>query len=289
MTPTNDRQIAEWNGVSGQNWLQHQMRFDAMLAEHAEALLDVASPGVDEAVLDVGCGSGGTTLAVARAVGSAGRVTGIDVSRPLLQRARVRALEMGVAADFVWADASRHPFSPGTFDLLVSRLGVMFFDHPVAAFTRLREALRAGGRCVFLAWRSAAENEGAALPLRAALHALAPPAPASPDAPGPFSFGDRNRLERRLLDAGFAEVRIVPFDAPLLFGMGGTEEEALDDAVQMAFHLGPLRRLLGEQPETVRERVCRDVREAFRAKLSGDGVMLSSAAWIVSARAGGPG
>jgi len=288
MAPANERQIAEWNGVSGRNWLTHQARFDAMLAAHTEALIDAASPRTGEAVLDVGCGSGGATLAIAKAGGRRGRLIGIDVSHPLLQLACARASRAGVQADFVWADASRHPFLPGTFDLLVSRLGVMFFDHPIAAFARLRETLRAGGRCVFLAWRSAAENEGVALPAHAALHTLAPPAPTPPEAPGPFSFGDRNKLESRLRDAGFGEIHIAPFDAPLRFGIGATEDEALDDAVQMAFHLGPLRRLLGDQPEEIREVVCRDVRNAFKAKLSGGSVVLASAAWIVSAYAGNP-
>lgn len=284
MTSINERQIADWNGVSGRNWLTHQARFDAMLAGHTRALLDAALPAKGEAVLDVGCGTGSTSLAVASAVGRTGQLVGIDVSQQLLRRAHARASHAGVPSDFVWADASRHPFQPNSFDLLISRLGVMFFDDPVAAFSRLRQSLRPGGRGVFLAWRSAAENEGAALPMRTALQTVAPPAPVSPDAPGPFSFGNRDKLDRRLREAGFDEIAITPFDAPLLFGVGVTEDEALDDAVQMSFHLGPLRRLVGNEPEAVRDEVCRNLREAFRAKLSGGAVVLASAAWIVSVR-----
>lgn len=257
-----------------------------MLWAHTAVLVHAASPRPGEAILDVGCGAGGTVLAIAEAVARAQRLVGIDVSGPLLQRASSRASRAGVRAAFVWADAGRHPFLSPTFDLLVSRLGVMFFDDPVAAFGRLRETLRPGGRLVCLAWRSAGENEGASLPLRAARRILPLLAPASPDAPGPFSFGDRNTMEQRLRDAGFVEIRVEPFDAPLLFGVGRTEDDALDDAVQMAFHLRPLRRLLGDEPESVRRAVRQDVRDAFAARLTREGVLLSSAAWIVSARVG---
>jgi SAM-dependent methyltransferase len=286
MPSPNLKQIADWNGASGQSWLTHQKRFDTMLAAHAKALMLAAAPQAGETVLDIGCGAGATSLAMANAVGSAGRVVGIDISQALLQRARVRAGEAGLPADFLWADAGRHPFPPRTFDLLVSRLGVMFFDEPVSAFAHLREALRPAGRLLFLAWRSAAENEGASLPMGAALRTLPPPAPASPDAPGPFSFGDRERVARLLRDAGFIRIEIAPLDAALRFGRGNTPDEALDDAVQMAFHLGPLRRLLDDKPEQVRQAVCRDVREAFASRLTRDGVVLSSAAWLVSARPG---
>ncbi len=286
MSSPNLKQMLDWNGSSGQSWLAHQARFDSMLAAHAVALIQAAAPQSGESVVDVGCGAGATSLALAAAVGPSGRVVGVDISQGLLQRARARAQEAHLPIDLVLADAGRHPFPPRVFDLLASRLGVMFFDDPVSAFGRLREALRPSGRLLFLSWRGASENEGASVPMQAALRTLSAPARVSPDAPGPFSLGDRERIARLLGEAGFTHIEITPFDAALLFGRGDTRDEALDDAVQMAFHLGPLRRLLTDQPEPVRHAVCRDVREAFASRLTRDGVVLSSGAWIVSAQRG---
>ncbi len=286
MPSPNLKQILDWNGSSGHSWLAHQARFDCMLEAHAEALMRAVAPQCAEAVLDIGCGTGAVSLALASTVGRNGSVVGADVSQILLQRAQARALESGLAISFVRADAGRHPFQPQAFDVLTSRLGVMFFDDPVSAFVQLRKSLRPSGRVVFLCWRSAAENEGASLPMRAALRTLAPPAALSADAPGPFSFGDPEHLTRLLREAGYEHVKITPFDAPLLFGQGRTDDEALDDGVQMAFHLGPLRRLLADQPEPIRQAVCHDVREALASRLISRKVVLSSAAWIVRAQPG---
>lgn len=284
MASTNQKQSMDWNGKSGQSWLAHQERFDRMLSAHGAALLLAAAAQPGEAILDIGCGCGATSMSLAPLVGNAGSVVGVDLSRMLLDRATTRAREAGVRMDFVRADAGRHPFASQSFDLLVSRLGVMFFDDPVSAFGQLRHALRPTGRLVFLSWRSAAENEGAFLPMRAALRSMSSPVPLSPDAPGPFSFGKQDRVARLLREAGFDHIEITPFNAPLQFGQGDTAGSALDDAVEMAFHLGPLRRLLTDQTESVRTAVCHDVRDVFSSRVTAEGVMLASAAWIVTAR-----
>ncbi|WP_143749567.1 class I SAM-dependent methyltransferase, partial [Caballeronia arvi] len=172
----------------------------------------------------------------------------------------------------------------GAFDILFSRFGVMFFDDPTAAFAHMRRALRPGGRVAFVCWRGAAENDWARLPMGAIKGILPPSAPPDPEAPGPFSFGDRGRVSRILTAAGFADIAIAPFDASVPFGEGGTRDAAIDDAVKMTLEVGPLSRALADQPDDIRARASAAVRAAFAGLPGERSVMIDGAAWIVMAR-----
>ncbi|WP_326673479.1 class I SAM-dependent methyltransferase [Streptomyces sp. NBC_01257] len=143
--------VAEaWNGPLGQHWAAHPDRYNAMLDGFDEALFDAASVSAGEQVADIGCGSGLTTRGAAlRAAG--GRVTGVDISEPLLARAReLTPGERFPHVTYRLADAQTCAFEPGGYDLVISRGGVMFFADPVAAFTNLAGALRPGGRLAFI-------------------------------------------------------------------------------------------------------------------------------------------
>ena len=280
MTQDNSAQIANWNTKSGVSWSAHQDRFAAMLAPFRDQLIAAAVVRAGEQVLDIGCGSGDTVAAFARLAGP-GCVTGVDVSEPLLAQARAATQDLGV--ELILADASHHDFGGKRFDLLASKFGVMFFADPGAAFARLGANLHDKGRLAAVAWRSTRENEAAWLPFEAARDLLPPLPPADPEAPGPFSFGDRDRVLRILKDGGFRDIAIEPFDAPLHFGAGEGAEGQLDDAVDMAFHLGPLRRLLDGQSEAVRQEACARVRTRFSDRLTPDGVILNGAAWLITA------
>jgi len=271
----NTRQIAEWNGAAGASWASHQARFDRMLKPFSDALLERARIRPAERVLEIGCGAGGLALQMA---GRGAEVVAVDVSQGLLDLARVRAPEI----DFRLGDASHMAFTPD-FDLLISHLGVMFFDAPVAAFANLRTALKPEGRLAMLAWRSAAENDVAAL-CEAALapDLVAPVRP--PDAPGPFSFGDRDRLHGLLAEAGFTDIAIDPFDALMLFGEGADRESALDDALVMAQHIGPLRRWLDGVEGWRSGAILHRLRTRFSDCLTPRGVELEGAAWLIAAR-----
>jgi len=283
MTEPNARQIAEWNGNSGERWVANQERLDLMLSAFGDAVLGAAAALPGEAVLDVGCGAGTTTLEIARAVSPAGRVVGLDVSEPLVTRATERARERGVAADFRLGDASRAELSPASFDLLFSRFGVMFFDDPAAAFGHLRAALKPGGRLAFVCWRTAAENDWVSLPVGAVRDLVDVPV-TDPEAPGPFAFGDGTRLTRIVTEAGFHDIVVAPFDHRLVFGRGATADAAIDDAVDHAFQVGPSQRLLADQPDDVRTRATAAVRAAFAQRFEPTGVVIESAAWVVTAR-----
>ncbi|MFC6313283.1 class I SAM-dependent methyltransferase [Paraburkholderia dipogonis] len=276
-------QVADWNGQSGQHWVANQARLDAMVAVFGQAAIEAAAPATGERVLDVGCGAGASSLALADHVGPGGQVLGVDISEPLIGRARALAPQ-DTPALYQVADASSAELPEGAFDILFSRFGVMFFDDPTAAFAHMRRALRPGGRVAFVCWRGAAENDWVRLPMGALKGILPPSAPPDPEAPGPFSFGDRSRVARILTAAGFTDIAIAPFDASVPFGEGGTRDAAIDDAVKMTLEVGPLSRALADQPDDIRARASAAVRAAFAGLPGERSVMIDGAAWIVMAR-----
>jgi SAM-dependent methyltransferase len=182
------------------------------------------------------------------------------------------------------ADASSAELPEGAFDILFSRFGVMFFDDPTGAFAHMRRALQPGGRVAFVCWRGAAENDWVRLPMGAIKGIVPPTALPDPEAPGPFSFGDRGRVARILTAAGFTDIAIAPFDASIPFGEGATRDAAIDDAVKMTFEVGPLSRALADQPDDIRARASAAVRAAFAGRPGERSVMIDGATWIVTAR-----
>ncbi|PVM90878.1 SAM-dependent methyltransferase [Caulobacter radicis] len=283
MTERNVNQISDWNGRTGERWVANQARLDRMLQDYGQAAIAAAAPAAGEQVLDIGCGAGAGSLEIAALVGPSGAVLGVDVSEPLVARARELAAETANVR-FQVADASRALLPVEQFDLLFSRFGVMFFDEPAQAFAHMRRALKPGGRLAFVCWRGAGENDWVRLPMKAIAPIVGAPAPPPPEAPGPFSFGDRARVERILGEAGFADVAFTAIDHPITFGEGETRQAAIEDAVDLAFQVGPLTRALADQPEAVRAQAIPPVREAFAAKAVGEAVVIEGAGWVVTAR-----
>ena len=228
-------------------------------------------------VLDVGCGTGSTTLAVARRLGAKGRCIGIDISEPMIAAARARAEREGTPASFIRADAQTHAFEPASFDMIISRFGVMFFDDSVRAFANLRRAARDDAELRFIAWRSAAENPFMTTAERAAAPLL-PNLPARrPDAPGQFAFADQRRVHRILEESGWAEIDIRPIDVACTL----PEKEL----VRYLTRLGPVGLILQEADERTRAQVIETVRAAFDPYVHGAEVRFTAACWMVGARA----
>ncbi len=279
MTDSTDRhqaQVEFWNGAGGAKWLDQQTRTDAMLAPVADALLAAADIRPGARVLDIGCGCGATVLALATRVGPVGRVLGIDVSAPMLARARERAAGLD-QVELRAADAAAHRFEPASMDRLVSRFGVMFFGDPVAAFANLLQALKPDGRLVFACWRSLDENPWMKVPLKAA-YAHVPPLPRpGPEDPGPFSFADPERVRRILAAAGFRAPALTPVDLALDLANG----DGLDGAMAQVAQIGAASRALAEQPADVREAAFAEIRAALAPYASGASVRLPAAIWIV--------
>ncbi len=279
MTSTNQDQIDFWNADGGRRWTEEQAHLDALIAVFGEAALEAAAATPGEKVIDIGCGCGATTLALGQAVGAAGEALGVDVSAPMLARARERALETGASnVRFEEADASAASL-PRARDLLFSRFGVMFFAEPTAAFTHLRGALKPGGRMAFACWRAFAENPWALVPVMAGVQAIGTPPPRpDPHAPGPFAFADASRLRAILVDAGFSEVAIEAFDAPMRVGAD------VADAAARSLRLGPLAALVRESGGAGIEKITAAVAEALKPYATPEGVILPGATWIVTAR-----
>ena len=284
MTPADDAaanadQITYWNAVAGETWAAMQDKLDRQIEPLGARAMEALEPAAGERVLDIGCGCGQTTMALAARVGAGGAVLGVDISRPMLAVARRRIDAQGLAqVALAEADAQTHAFAPGAFDAAFSRFGVMFFADPTAAFANIRKGLRAGGRLGFVCWRAFADNPWMMVPLAAVLPLLpAPPPPPDPFAPGPFAFADADRLRGILQGAGFTGVRIEPFDA-----MIGAPD--LDEAVEVALKVGPLGALLREAPQKA-GLVVDAIRQALAPHLTGEGVRLASATWIVTAAA----
>ncbi|MBB3658401.1 SAM-dependent methyltransferase [Rhizobium sp. BK650] len=283
MTEQSGAQVEDWNDQSGERWVAHQVRLDAMLAMFGQTAIEAAAPVTGERVLDVGCGAGASSRALATLVGPRGQVLGVDISESLIGRARALAAQ-DMPVVFAVADASKAELPEGAFDILFSRFGVMFFDDPAPAFSHMRGALRPGGRVAFVCWRSIAENDWVRLPMGAMKGIIQPMTPRDPEAPGPFSFGDRGRVARILLAAGFTDIAIEPFDTSVPFGKGPTRDAAIDDAVEMTLEVGPLSRALADQPDDIRARASAAVRAAFADRPGERSVMINGAAWIVTAR-----
>lgn len=275
-----EAQAAYWAGAGGESWLKGAVRTEAALAPLGDRAIAVAAARPGERIIDIGCGAGPTTLALARAVAPGGSVLGCDLSSVLTDEARRRALAAGVSnVRFAAGDASTHAFEPAAADLLFSRFGVMFFGDPAAAFRHLRTALKPRGRLVFLVWRPFKENGWAFVPFAAAGPLLPQMPRPAPDEPGPFSFGDPARPRALLAQAGFAEIDIAPLDATIALSRGG-----LDEAVESAVELGPLRRLLADVAEDVRGRAVEAVRVALAKHLTPQGISLPAACWLITAR-----
>jgi SAM-dependent methyltransferase len=270
--------IAAWNGDLGEKWVRAQGRLDAMLAGLTAKLIDAAGAEPGDRVLDVGCGCGETSLHLAR---GGAVVVGVDVSRPMLERARGWAREEGVEGlEFLEADASVCRFSPA-FDLVFSRLGVMFFADADAAFVNLRRALRPGGRLVFACWRGWRENEWVRVLVEAVRpHVPLPPRPGpGSEAPGPFSFADAARVRRILTNAGFERLTIREFDTPLSFGA------TFDEALEHLRDLSPVAGLLAAVPDEQRGAAVAALDAALRPYAGRRPVTLGGASWLVTARA----
>ena len=275
----NADQIAYWNGPGGQRWSDRHAAQDILLAPVSRLLIDRAKAAPGERVLDVGCGCGSTSAALAREVTPSGYVLGIDISAPMLALAAKLNRE-GLPLDFVLADATIHPFDPASFDLLVSRFGVMFFAEPTVSFAHMRSALRPSGRIAFASWRDPRDNPWMIAPLQA-VYQHVPKLPQNPEDPGPFAFASEERVTRILSEAGYTGIGMERCDLMLDIAVGS----GLEAAVKSALEIGPSARALEGQPQEVREAAKESVRELLAPLARGESVPLPGSIWIVTARA----
>jgi ubiquinone/menaquinone biosynthesis C-methylase UbiE len=275
----NADQIAYWNGTGGKRWTDRQAMQDILLAPVSQILIDRAQPKSGERVLDVGCGCGATTTAWAERVAPSGFALGVDISEPMLSRARELAPK-SLPLAFVLADATVYPFDPEDFDLLVSRFGVMFFAEPAVSFANLRRALRSNARMTFVCWRDPRENPWMTMPMQAVYQHVPKLPQLGPEDPGPFAFASEERVRRILGDAGYRDVALERCDLSIDIANGRGLEGALDTAM----NIGPASRALEGHPAEVRAAATNSVRELLAPQVRGQSLPLPGSIWVVTAR-----
>lgn len=269
-------EIIDWKGAAGQSWVEAAVLTDRMFKPIEDLLVSAAELQSATALLDIGCGSGATTVAAAKAMAPGAKATGIDISPALVEAAMARAHREDVDASFICDDAATHAFPGKRFDRFTSRFGVMFFDDSVSAFANLRKAAKPGALMRLVVWRSANENPFATTAERAA----APLLPGLPDrdndAPGQFAFAKPARVRSILSESGWTDIVIDPVDVACAF--------PLSEIDTFMTRIGPVARALADADATTRDKVLDAIRPAFDALIEGGEVRFNAACWMVSAR-----
>ncbi len=274
----NAAQAEYWQGQGGERWSIHKAPHDTMLAPLTEKVFDAVGFAPGQRVLDLGCGTGATTFEIARRIAPTGSVTGIDFSETLLALAREQAaVEPNLPIAFQFADAETHAFTPGSFDVAFSRIGVMFYADPAAAFANIRRALISGGRLAFVCWREVRANTWASVTIGIARrHIELPPRP-GPEDPGPYSFRDPERVRRILTEAGWSAIAIEELDADAYMGAD------LNEAVANFLAMGPIASQVQAAPQDKREAIAAELRATLPEYVTARGVIMHAATWMVTA------
>lgn len=276
----NAAQAEAWNGGNGQHFVAENARHQRMMEPHTARLLAAAAIGPGERVLDIGCGCGDTTVQAARSAPD-GDAVGVDLSAVMLAEARRLASRERVGnVRFEQADAQTHPFGPASFDVALSRFGVMFFGDPPAAFANIAAAIRPGGRLAFVCWQDPSDIEYFTLPARVIASYVSPPTPPGPGEPGPFSLASPQRIRTLLTEAGFGAVRIEDVTVRTWIGRDA------DDVIGY-YSSGPMgRSALANAGEDTIAQITQALREALQPHQDEHGVHLGAAAWVVTATRG---
>jgi len=275
---------AGWAGDSSRRWLDHADILEAQLAPVHVPLLAACGDLSGRRVLEVGCGRGATTHELAAGVGPSGHVTAVDISETLAAATAARcAPTFGGRVDVRCGDAQHLDLAPDAVDLVVSRFGVMFFDDPIAAFANLATTTRPGGRLVAAVWqrrdRSPVQSVGLDVAVRAAA-ALGTDLDLGDPAAGPFSLGVPEIATATLTAAGWTNIRLEPHLVPMALAGPGARP---DDAVELAFNIGPLRALVADAPPEAEAAVRSALLDAYTALHDGTGMWLDGAIVIVQA------
>ncbi|MEV0089824.1 class I SAM-dependent methyltransferase [Saccharopolyspora sp. NPDC050642] len=280
MKIVNTHQAEAWNGYEGTHWAENQERYEAMVGglggRNDVQLFEAAGIESDHHVLDIGCGNGQTTRTAARqAVG--GHALGVDLSGPMLERARRTAAAEGIGnVTFEQGDAQVHDFPAARFDVAISRGGIMYFADPVAAFANIGAALKPSGRLVFGCGRDASDADFGAVWAAIGAH-VALPDPAEDTAPGPATFTDPGRIREILTGAGFADVVLREAESEMVLG------ENAADAAEFIFGWGPTRFWMSDADDASVGRAREEATAALRTLERDGSVVAKTFGWLVTA------
>ncbi len=276
----NAEQAEFWASVAP-TWVEIEHHQEGIAGEPGRRAIDCLDVRPGQRVLDLGCGTGPTTVELARRVGPHGSVLGVDIAAEMLDRARQRAAEEGVRnASFVHADVQSHDLGSDAYDRAFSRFGVMFYADPVAAFSNVRRALKADGTLGFVCWQNVTANEWMLVPGMAVTSVTGSvPALPEPGQPGPFSLCDADRVHEILAAAGFADIEVVPHNDVI-----SAPEGDLPDYADVALRMGAAREALMEADEATRAEALESVTAALREKVHDGQLRLSRGVLVVTAR-----
>lgn len=280
-TTGNEEQARYWSNVAPA-WLEAEAVFEMIGGPVGELALDRLQLQPSQQVLDVGCGTGSTTIEIARRVAPGGQVVGIDIADELLAPARLRLQDHhDLAVDFVQADAQTEFLGDERFDAAYSRFGVMFFSDPIDAFFNLHRSLKSDGMLSFVSWQPVFVNEWALLPVLAAVSVLGTmPQPPGPDEPGPFSLSDPDKVATLLNAAGFAQVDVVPYDEPVV-----TPAAQIPVLARTAVRMGGVRDMVTDADDDTVDEVVAAIESALRERVVGDELRIARGVLLVTARA----
>lgn len=281
MTFANTEQAEFWASRAS-SWISLESQHDQVIGEAGLTAMDRLEPKPGQQIVDLGCGTGQTTVELARRVSPGGSVVGFDIATAMLDRGREHAAAAGVDnVSFEHADVQSSDIGNGRFDGAFSRFGVMFFADPVGAFANVKRALKRGGRLSFACWQAVTSNEWMLVPGMAAVSVLgAMPEMPSPDAPGPFSLADPDRTRKILESAGFHDIDIAGKE-----DMMSTPEERIPTFVDSALRVGAVQRMLQDADPGTVERVRSAIDEAVRSRMQDGQVLLSRSVFLVRAEA----
>lgn len=281
MSEVNKNQKDFWSGKGGDIWVERQNAMDTMLSPLGEAALNKLNFNEEENVLDIGCGCGHTTLNIAKRIGPSGNVTGLDISEPMLKRAKESAVEMSITnTSFKCVDVQTEDLGDQIYSAAFSRFGVMFFEDSIAAFKNINKSLISGGYLSFVCWQSPAVNPWQSLFIQEVKKYLDLPSP-PPRSPGPFAFMESEYVSSILEESKFQDITIEGHEAEVNMFSG----RSLSDSVKDYISINPVvTQMLKESSENQIAEIVNSGIEAFSPYYSEKGLIFPSATWLVTAR-----
>ena len=281
MSEVNKNQKDFWSGKGGDIWVERQNAMDTMLSPLGEAALNKLNFNEEKNVLDIGCGCGHTTLNIAKRIGPSGNVTGLDISEPMLKRAKESAVEMSITnTSFKCVDVQTEDLGDQIYSAAFSRFGVMFFEDSIAAFKNINKSLISGGYLSFVCWQSPAVNPWQSLFIQEVKKFLDLPSP-PPRSPGPFAFMESEYVSSILKESKFQDITIEGHEAEVNMFSG----RSLSDSVKDYISINPVvTQMLKESSENQIAEIVNSGIEAFSPYYSEKGLIFPSATWLVTAR-----
>jgi len=279
MSEVNKNQRDFWSGKGGDIWVERQNAMDTMLSPLGEAALNKLNLNEGENVLDIGCGCGHTTLNIAKRISPDGQVTGLDISEPMLKRAKESANEMSISnASFNCVDVQTDDMGEEVYSAAFSRFGVMFFEDPVAAFCNISKSLITGASLSFVCWQSPALNPWQSLFIEAVKKYVDLPSP-PPRSPSPFAFMESEYVSSILEESNFQNIMIEGHEAEVNMFSG----RSLSDSVKDYISINPVvSGMLKDSTEQEKTEIINSAIEAFSPYYSAKGLMFPSATWLVT-------